>query len=457
MTLRCATYARYSSDRQSPASIPDQLRQCNDFAQQHQWEPLADHVYTDAALSGAGSDRPGLQQLLRAATTTPRPFDVVLVDDTSRLARNIGDAARIVEQLNFLGIRIIAVSQGIDTANEQADVLLTVHGLVDSLYIKELAKKTHRGLEGNALHGLHTGGRCFGYNNTTTPEGVRLTINNDEAIIVRRIFTLAADGASLRGIAKRLNKDHIPPARPRAGKRYATWCPSAIRAMLRRDLYAGRIVWNKSRFIKHPGTNKRLRRARPKAEWMTTVDEKLRIIDESLWDRVQERLRHVQETYGYAGFVRGANTAYLLTGLLKCGSCGANMVIVTGRGKHAHPSYGCPQNFYRGACDNKLKARQDWLEKTASSTASTMPSNSHRPSSTPCASASALCANASRSSPSTSVVQKNERRSWTRSWQTSSRPRPRSATRPPSRQRLRNERRNSNSSRRNCSPTTRQA
>jgi hypothetical protein len=51
-----------------------------------------------------------------------------------------------------------------------------------------------------------------------------------------------------------------------------------------------------------------------------------------------------------------------LTGFLKCGSCGANLVIVTGRGKGGHQKYGCPQNFYRDACPNKLKERADWLE-----------------------------------------------------------------------------------------------
>ena len=362
MTLRCAAYARYSSDRQSPASISDQLRQCREFAESHGWQFLELHVYMDEALAGAGADRPGFVKLLRAASSVPKPFDIVLVDDTSRLSRNLGDAVRVFEQLNFIGIRIIAVSQGIDTQNEQADVLMTVHGLVDSLYIKELSKKTHRGLEGRALQGLHTGGRCFGYTNTTTPQGARLQINEPEAQIVRDIFQMAADGISLRGIAKRLNAQGIPPARPRAGKRYATWCPSAIRAMLRRDLYTGTMIWNKSRFVKQPGTNKRLRRPRPETDWRTLQNESLRIIDQPLWERVQARLAEVQETYGYAGLQRGPNTAYLLTGFLRCGACGANIVIVTGRGKQGHRSYGCPQNYYRGACKNNLKERQDHLE-----------------------------------------------------------------------------------------------
>ena len=77
-----------------------------------------------------------------------RPFHAILLDDSSRLALNTKDALGIFERLNFAGIRLIAISQGIDSDNEQAHVLVTVHGMVDSLYVKELAKKTHHGLEG---------------------------------------------------------------------------------------------------------------------------------------------------------------------------------------------------------------------------------------------------------------------------------------------------------------------
>ena len=366
MSLRTAAYARYSSDRQNPASIQDQLRKCRECAAEHQWEFQDDQIYTDEAVSGAGADRPGLLKLMAAAGQRPRPFDVLLVDDTSRLSRNMGDVARLAERLKFDDVRIIAVSQGIDSRDEQSDVLMAVHGLVDSLYIKELGKKTHRGLEGRALKGLCTGGRCYGYDNVREGNTVRQQINEAEAVVVRRIFELAANGFSLKAIAKTLNAERVPSPRPRAGKQYATWCPTAIRAMLRRELYAGRIVWNRSRFVKQPGSNKRLRRDRPESEWSVTERPELRIIDAALWDRVQARLSRLAELYtkpAHPGLVhRAATSPYLMTGFLKCGSCGANLVIVTGRTMGAHPKYGCPQNFYRGACSNGLKERADWLE-----------------------------------------------------------------------------------------------
>lgn len=117
-----------------------------------------------------------------------RPFDVLLVDDSSRLSRHQVTAMQLFERFNFAGVRVVAVSQGIDSSTEQADVLMTVHSLVDSLFVKELAKKTHRGLEGKVLRGLHAGGRCFGYHNVKTPDGVQLEVNELEAPIVRRIF-----------------------------------------------------------------------------------------------------------------------------------------------------------------------------------------------------------------------------------------------------------------------------
>jgi DNA invertase Pin-like site-specific DNA recombinase len=107
---------------------------------------------------------------------------VLLVDNTSRISRTQGETLRIVERLSFLGVRIVAVSQGYDSQSEQADVLMTVHGLVDSLYIKELAKKTYSGLQGRALQGFHTGGRFFGYDSVAEANGVRLRINPSKAV-----------------------------------------------------------------------------------------------------------------------------------------------------------------------------------------------------------------------------------------------------------------------------------
>jgi DNA invertase Pin-like site-specific DNA recombinase len=73
-------------------------------------------------------ERPGLQRMLHAALAPHPPFDVILVDDTSRMSRSLSDAVQLFDRLRFAGMRVIAVAQGIDTHSEQADVLMTVHG-----------------------------------------------------------------------------------------------------------------------------------------------------------------------------------------------------------------------------------------------------------------------------------------------------------------------------------------
>ena len=168
-------------------------------------------LYSDEAISGATDDRSGLKSLLEAATATAHPLDVILVDDTSRLSRKLADSLRIFDQLRFSGVRLIFVSQGIDTDSEQAEVLLATHGIVDSLYIRELAKKTHRGVEGRALQGFHTGGRCFGYRSVPIEDptrtdsygrlqivGVKLEVHPEQAAIVQRIFADYAAGDSIK-------------------------------------------------------------------------------------------------------------------------------------------------------------------------------------------------------------------------------------------------------------------
>jgi DNA invertase Pin-like site-specific DNA recombinase len=275
--LRCAIYARYSTDKQNPLSIDDQVRKCREFGQRQGWDVLDGHIYTDEAITGASDERTGLQRLIEAATSNAHAFGAVLVDDTSRLSRKLADSLRIFEQLRFADVRLIFVSQGIDTDSEQAEVLLATHGIVDSLYIKELAKKTHRGVEGRALQGFHTAGRCFGYRSVPIEDptrrdaygrpqiiGVKLEIEPDQAAIVRRIFSDYAAGDSIKTIAKRLNAERIPPPSPYRGQRHPSWAPSAISVMLRNDRYRGVVVWNRTRKVRDPKTGRRVQRERPK-------------------------------------------------------------------------------------------------------------------------------------------------------------------------------------------------
>jgi site-specific DNA recombinase len=363
---KCAVYARVSSERQNPLSPTDQVRKCREYAEQINWQIVESRIFIDEAVSGVGSDRPAFQKLLGLAFSVERDFHVLLVDDTSRLSRSQPEVMSTVEKLKFLGVRVVFTSQGIDTNSEQSDLQITVHGLMDSIYVKELAKKTHRGLESRAIKGLHTGGVCFGYRSERIDEsgGTRLIVNEDEAKIVRQIFEMCASGISLKGIAKELNSRLVPPPRSKSPSNTATWCHTAIREMLRREIYVGEKVWNKRGFHKVPGTNKRRSKLRPEGEVRRASVPELAIVPPDLWAAVQSRLNAIKNNGGnrtQSGLLpRGLTSPYLFSSLLKCSECGSNLIIATGGVKNR--KYACAGYLNRGICSNNMYIRSDELE-----------------------------------------------------------------------------------------------
>jgi site-specific DNA recombinase len=370
-TTRCASYARYSTDKQNPLSTQDQLEKSRQFAREHGWQFLEHHVYTDEEISGATLDRPGLRLLMAAAKSKPRPFDVLLIEDASRLSRKQADVLNLCEELKFAEVKICFISQGIDSADEKFQLLLLARGMIDQLFLADTAKRVRRGLEGLIRRGLHTGGRCFGYRSRKDADGTRLKINESEAAIVRRIFTLYASGHSFKWIAKRLNAEHVTSPQPQKGRLSRSWCPSSIRTILHNERYIGKVVWSRGNKVRDPKTGRRVFRTREGSKPIEGAPAPhLRIISDELWKRVQDRIELVKGVFGDQGRkggllrARAASSPYLFSGLLKCGLCGANIVIVSGRGRnHGTAHYGCPMYALRGTCKNSLRVGHVALER----------------------------------------------------------------------------------------------
>jgi site-specific DNA recombinase len=196
--------------------------------------------------------------------------------------------------------------------------------------------------------------------------GSQLQVDEEEATVVRRIFQMSASGFSLKVIAKELNADGIPPPRGKKKKTQSSWVYTAIREMLRRDIYRGKAVWNKRKYKKRPGTNKRISVARPESQWVVIERPKLRIVSQELWDRVQKNLKATADRFpGMKPGLQNRSTSvpYLFSGILKCGECGANLSILTSRGKNNKAAaYGCPHHANRGVCFNNLYQRRDAIE-----------------------------------------------------------------------------------------------
>jgi len=354
--MRAAIYARFSSDLQRDASIEDQIRSCQDYAARQGLNVV--EVYTDRAVSGASLMRSGIQKLLRDAQR--QKFDVVIAEALDRLSRNQADIAQLFQTFTFSDVLIETVSEG-----AISEMHIGLKGTMNALFLKDLAVKTHRGLKGRALAGKSAGGLTFGYRTVHAigPHGDVLRgereIHSDEAKVVRRIFRDYAKGLSPKKIAEQLNFEGIHG--PQGGQ----WGASTIHGnrlrgtgILNNELYIGRQIWNRLRYVKDPRTGKRVSRLNPEHDWVVTDLPALRIITEDLWNAVRQRQKALvsRETGVPVWDRRRPRT--LFSGMMECGCCGS------GFSKVSRDSFGCSaaRNKGKAVCSNMRMIKQSELE-----------------------------------------------------------------------------------------------
>ncbi|MGC9371239.1 MAG: recombinase family protein [Paracoccaceae bacterium] len=357
---RAAIYARFSSSMQRDASIEDQVRLCTERAEREDWSVV--QTFSDMAISGASMHRPGLQSLIDHAESGA--FDVVIAEALDRLSRDQADIATLFKRLNFNGVQILTLAEG-----EINELHVGLKGTMNQLFLKDLAAKTRRGLRGRVEAGRSGGGNSYGYDvvRRLGQDGEPVTgervINQAEAEIVRRILNEFAGGRSPRAIAQRLNAEGVP------GPRSRQWRDTAIRGhrirgtgILNNELYIGRLVWNRLRYVKDPATGRRVSRLNPEEDWIVTEVPELRIVDDALWARVKARQGEIDaspqvQAIRKSRFWERRRKTHLLTGLLTCGGCGGGFAAV---GKDY---VACSAARKLGTCDQRLSIKRGTLER----------------------------------------------------------------------------------------------
>jgi site-specific DNA recombinase len=377
--IRCAIYARYSSKRQREASIEDQVRNCRRAAEEKGWVVVDEYIRSDSELTGRTViGRDGFLDLIQLAKQHPRPFDCVLIDDTSRLARYVPDALRECDVFTFYGVFIYFVSDDLDSRDgDNFRLVHLIKSYSDERHSKDLGKKVHRGQEGRILKGYTAGGTCFGYKNKYLREpnekgdhgegkviAVEQEIVPEEKAVVVRIMEMRAAGFSFASIAKTLNAEWVPaPERKYKGRVQDYWVASSIKEITKNELYRGVRVWNRTEKLLNPSEGSKKRRVRPQSEWVRVEVPSLRIISDQLWQQVQEVNRRMKDKiYGrrLGGQNRtAASRTYLFSGAMHCGICGGKFYIIIG-GKRAR--YGCRNHRFRDRCTNKITILRSRLE-----------------------------------------------------------------------------------------------
>jgi site-specific DNA recombinase len=377
--IRCAIYARYSSEQQRRTSTEDQIRNCRVAAERNGWTVLDEFIRHDEELSGRTLvGREGIAGLIGLAQQRPKPFDCILIDDTSRLGRYLPDVLRECDRLIYYGVFIYFASDGLDTRDENSRLVHMVKGYSDERFVRDHGKKVHRGQEGRVLNGFIHGSRCYGYRNVPIPDetrkglygrpaviGVKQEAIPEQAEVVRNIMEMRANTFSFGRIAKILNAEGIEPPRNFNKAGIPGWYASTIKEITKNELYRGMRVWDRVQNVFNFAEGKKSVRKRPPSEWSRVEVPELRIISDELWEKVQAVNQCGRDKY-YATRQGGmnrtaANRTYLFSGVMVCGLCGGRFTVIGG--KTPNVRYGCPNYRFRDICTNRVTILRTRLEQ----------------------------------------------------------------------------------------------
>jgi DNA invertase Pin-like site-specific DNA recombinase len=345
-----ASYARFSSDLQDTSSIDQQQRRCRERAATNGHEIRTEFEFADEAISGKRRDRDGLSAMLEAARAGR--FATLYFDCLSRLARELVITLPVLKELVYVcHVRIISVSEGIDSDIAGWELMAIFRGWMHGEYLKALRAAVLRGQEETVLNDFSVGDWCFGYasepipGSETTRRGrngkprKRYIINEEHARWVRLVFEwFVQERRSLGWIAREMTRLGAPKDHR---SKMNWWHHDYVRRVLRNQKYIGIWPWGQRTNVYNPLTGQHWQEYRPieeAAKWLRELPH-LRLIDDDTFLKAQaildENELKVANRRRASGQLDGsaAGTArprHLLQGLIKCGSCGHTFGVTCG-------------------------------------------------------------------------------------------------------------------------------
>ena len=323
-----ALYARVSSDRQDvDLSVAAQLRALRDYAHKNGY--LVAREYVDEAESGRIADRPQFRLMIDEGGKATAPFQVILVWKFSRFTRKREHAVAFKAMLRRRGVRVVSITEHADDS-PTGKLMEAIIESVDEFYSENLAQEVTLGMREAASRGFWvTSYTPYGYKRVYVQDGPKkrptLELNPPADAVVRRIFDMVLQGKSILDVTKTLNAEGIPTTN---GKK---WLKTTIHTMLANEAYTGAVVWG----IK----------AKDKAEPVRVENAFPAIVSKREFQRARKLLgsRAPKKVNP-----RRASSPYLLSGLLKCETCGKAMTAAEAKsGKYTY--YVCHSLLKRGS------------------------------------------------------------------------------------------------------------
>ena len=258
---------------------------------------------------------------------------IVMAYDPDRLSRKLYHQMILADEFEKQGIKLEFITQDMGTSPEDR-MFFNMRGLISEYEREKIRERTMRGSREKARQGkvVSVGSIPFGFR--YNEEKATLEEDIEKAKIVRLIFyTFASENLSLRSLAEKLNRLHIPT--PRGGGR---WRSSTLGIMLRNEAYTGKMYQFRKYHIEPKNRRKPLARnrktstaIRPREEWISVNVPSL--VPAELFEAVQRKLDRNAELSK-----RNTKRQYLLSGLLYCSQCGGRM---NGHAIHGITYYRC--------------------------------------------------------------------------------------------------------------------
>ena len=322
--------SRDDGDKAESDSIQNQRELINDFLKKHP-EIKKVQEYIDDGYSGTNFDRPNFKRMM--AEIEKGHIDCVIVKDLSRLGRNYIEMGKYLERIfPMYGVRVIAINDNYDTANESSDadqIVIPFKNLINDAYCRDISMKIRSQLDVKRKNGQFIGSfATYGYMKDPKNKN-HLIIDEYAANVVRMIFNMKLEGYSAGTIADHLNESKV--LTPMEYKRFCglnfnggfqistdpIWHPNTVTRILKNEVYLGIAVQGKNRKI-----NYKVKESRPidESKWIRVPGSHDPIIPKEIFDTVQNMLRLDTRTSPKKTQVD------VLSGLVRCGDCGQNMI-----------------------------------------------------------------------------------------------------------------------------------
>ena len=305
-------------------------------------------IYDDG-YTGTNFNRPGWQEVMELIES--EQVSTLIVKDMSRLGREYLQVGQYTELVfPSYGVRFIAVNDGVDSLVESSNDFTPFRNIINEFYCKDCSNKGRAVVKIKAQTGARIASRpLYGYMKDPEDPKSHIVPDPDTAPVVKRIFTLCADGMGPSKIAQQLEADQIPTPSYYCYEKYGVkltgldtsrpfaWSATTISRILENETYLGVTVNMKTTTVSYK--NKK-RIDRPESEQFRFEGTHEPLIDRQTWEIVQENRRHKRR---YTKFTEPS----LFSGLVYCMDCGAVMTY--------HRTHGEKEAKARFICSNYRK------------------------------------------------------------------------------------------------------